>query len=87
MQHLPVATHAFQIISADWFDLNGKKFLVIVDWYSGCFDVTGPVPNPNAASLISCLREWYINTAVCDVLKNDGGPPFVSTEVNNFLAR
>ena len=31
MQHLSVVTHAFQIISADWFDLNGEKFLVFVD--------------------------------------------------------
>ena len=57
MQHLPLATHAFQIISADWFDVSGEKFLVIVDWYSGYLDVKGPVRNPNAASLISCLRE------------------------------
>ena len=57
MQHLPVATFAFQITSGDWFDLNSEKFLVIVDWYSGYFDVKGLVPNPNVASLISCLRE------------------------------
>ena len=25
--------------------------------------------------------------AVCDVLRSDGGPPFGSTEVNNFFAR
>ena len=56
MQPLPVATHAFQIIS-DWFDLNDEKLLVLVDWYLGYFDVKGPIPNPNAASLISCLRE------------------------------
>ena len=61
--------------------------MVIVDWYSGCFDIKSLVPNPNAASLISCLREWFINTAVWDVLWSDGGPPFGSMEVNNFLAR
>ena len=27
LQHLPVAEYPFQIISADWFDLNGNKFL------------------------------------------------------------
>ena len=31
LQHLPVAEYPFQIISADWFDQNGNKFLVIVD--------------------------------------------------------
>ena len=87
MQHLLVRTHAFHIISADWSDLNGKKFFVFEDWYLGYFDVKGSVPNPNTASLISCLREWFINTAVCDLPWSDGGSPFGSTEVNNFLAR
>ena len=72
MQHLLVAIHAFQIISADWF----------WKW----FDVKGRVLNSNAASLISCLREWFINTHVCDLLRSDGDPPFGSTEVSNFLA-
>ena len=45
LQHLPVAEYLFQIISADWFDINRNKFLVIVDWYSGYFDVKGPFIN------------------------------------------
>ena len=86
IQHLPVATHAFQIISADWFDFNGEKFLV-ADWYSGYFDVKGPVPKPYVPWLINCLREWFVNTAVCDELWSNDGPLFSSTKVNNFLAR
>ena len=31
MQHLPTATHAFYIISANWFDVNDEKFLVTID--------------------------------------------------------
>ena len=87
LQHLPVAEYPFQIISAGWFDLNGNKFLVIVDWYSGYFDVNGPFINPDAAAVISSFREWFINTAVCDVFWSDGGPSFGSSDVNNFLKR
>ena len=43
LQHLPVAEYLFQIISANLFDLTGNKFLVIVDWYLGYFDVKGSV--------------------------------------------
>ena len=67
LQHLPVAEYPFQIISGDWFNLNGNKFLVIVDWYSGYFDVKSPFINPDAAAVISSLRERFINTAVCVV--------------------
>ena len=87
LQHLPVVEYPFQIISADWFNLNGNKFLVIVDWYSGYFDVKGPFINPDAAAVISSLRESFINTAVCDVFWSDGGPPFGSPDVNEFLKR
>ena len=85
MQHLPVATQAFHIIPGDQFDLNGEKFLVTVGWYSGYFDVKGPIPNPNAASLINCSDIWLIITAACDVLWSDGNPPFGSTLVNDFV--
>ena len=87
IKHLPVPEYPFQIISADWFDLNSEKFLVIVDWYSGYFDVKGPVTNPDAGTVITCLREWFINNAVCDVFWSDGGPPFGSSNVNDFLKR
>ena len=68
LQHMAVAKYPFQIISADWFDLNSNKFLGIVDWYSGYFDVKGLFTNPDAATIISSLREWFINTAVYDVI-------------------
>ena len=84
LQHLPVAEYFFQVILADWFDLNSNKFLVIVNWYSGYFDVKGIFTNPDAATVISSLREWFINTAVCDVFWNDGGPLFGSSDVNDI---
>ena len=68
VQHLPVAEHAFHIISGDWFDLNGEKFLVVADWFSRHFYVKDPVSFLTLPRLISCLREWFITTAVCDVL-------------------
>ena len=33
------------------------------------------------------MREWFINTALYDVFWSDGGPPFGSSDVNNFLRR
>ena len=44
------------------------------------------LPRLGRIGLISCLREWFINTHVCDLLRSDGDPPFGSTEVSNFLA-
>ena len=72
LKHLPTPSYAFEHISADCFDLNGDKFLVIVDWDSGYFDVKGPVNNPDANT--ACyLREWFVNNAACDYFSSDGG--------------
>ena len=87
LEHLPAPNYAFEFISADWFDLNGDKFLVLVDWYSGYFEVKGPVNSPDANAVICYLREWFVNNAVCDYFWSDGGPPFGSAEMNDFLTR
>ena len=87
LKHLPLPRYAFQFISADWFDLNSDKFLVLVDWYSGYFEVKGPVHNPDANTVIGYLREWFVNNAVCDYFWSDGGPPFGSAEMRDFFSR
>ena len=84
-QHLLSPNYAFEFIYPDWFDLNGDKFLVLVDWYSGYFEVKGPVNSPYANAVICYLREWFVNNAVCDYFCSDGGPPFGSAKMNDFL--
>ena len=87
LQHLPVFEYPFQIISADWFDLNSNKFLVIIDWYLGYFDVKGPFINLDTAIIISSLPEWFIINAVCDVIWSDGSPSLAQQILMTFLKR
>jgi hypothetical protein len=85
--HLPIAERPFEHVSADWFDLNGRKYLVISEWYSGMFEVKGPTKQPNAEQLIKYFKEWVKAMAIPEHLWTDGGPPFGSEEVNSFLAK
>ena len=87
LKHLPTPNYAFEFISADWFDLHSDKFLVIVDWYSGYFEVKGPVTSPDAHTVICYLREWFVSNAVCDYFWSDGGPPFASADLHDFFFR
>jgi len=87
MLHFPTPKRAFEFISADWFEVNGGKFLVIVDWYSGWYEVAGPIANPDSTRFIQSLRDWFVNKAVPDYLVTDMGPPFGSSEVADFLKR
>ena len=86
LKHLPAPNYAFEFISTEWFDLN-DKFLVVIDWYSGYFEVKGLVNSPYANAVISYLREWFVNNAVGDCFWSDRGPPFGSAEMNDFLTR
>ena len=61
LKHLPAPNYPFEFIAVDWFDLNGDKFLVLVDWYSGYFEVKGPVNSPDAVLLfVVCVNGLLI---------------------------
>lgn len=86
IKHLPIPTRAFQILSADWFDHKGNKFLIISDWYSGWFFVR-QTREADSKFFIKSLREAMCDTAAPDVIWSDQGPPFGSREVTDFLRR
>ena len=72
--HLPKPERAFQYVSADIADMDGKKFLVIADWYLGWFTVHQMRKN-DANSTIYLLRGVFKDTAVPHTLYSDNGPP------------
>ena len=84
--HLPVPNRAYRYQSADFADVQGLKFLIIVDWYSGMF-ATFHMNRTDAASTIRSLRQSFTDTAVPDILYTDNGPPFSSYEMQDFLQR
>ena len=83
MKHLPIPTRAFEIVSCDWFDINGLKFICYTDWYTGWF-TTGKAVNADSKFLQEFLREVFVDTAVPDQIWSDQGPPFGSAEMKSF---
>ncbi|XP_068214008.1 uncharacterized protein [Palaemon carinicauda] len=80
-------SRVFESVSADYFHISGKTFLVYVDRLSGWPYVSSCNGSASAAQLISLLRPIFSDTGVPVVLKTDGGPQFASSTLRHFLAR
>ena len=84
---LPHAEYPFQQICADFFEISGHKYLSVVDRFSGW-----PVlfhygySHPNSAMLIADLRSVFSTYGAPEHFFSDGGPPFTSNAVRNFLS-
>ena len=74
----------FQQVAADFYQVNGRQYLVYADRYTGWTEVS-KVPNTSFASLKKCLNPWFKTFGVPEEISSDGGPPFNSTEYRNLL--
>ena len=83
-------TTPFQMIFGDYFQLNGKYFLVIGDRLSGWTEVVQVNPgtkNSGSKGLCNALRQVYATFGVANEISSDGGPEFVSAEAKDFYSR
>lgn len=76
----------FQQVVADFYQVNGRQYLIYADRYTGWIEVS-KVPNTSFGSLQKCLNTWFRTFGVPEEISSDGGPPFNSTDYRNFLNR
>ena len=75
----------FQHLAIDFAQCQGKNFLIMVDCNTDWPSIQLMRQNTTTRSLISGLRNYFLRTAVPDVLYSDGGPQFRSHELASFL--
>ena len=76
----------FQLICADYFELNNHSYLVIVDRFSGWLNIYHFKPACSTNNtLISTCRSLFIAYGAPEEISTDGGPQFMSYEFQNFL--
>ena len=75
--------YPYQHICADYFDLHGNSFCVIVDHFSNWYDIhTG---RGGAAWLADVFTNLFRDMGIPESLTTDGGTCFVSSEFQAFL--
>ena len=77
----------FESVSADYFHVAGRTFLVYVDRLSGWPNVSSCPGSASASQLVSLLRPIFSATGVPVRLRTDGGPQFTSSTLRRFLTK
>ena len=80
----------FESISADYFDFQGKHYLVVVDRLSNWIDIKATpagLAAVGAWGLFKCLRSYFGGKGVPRILSLDGGTEFTAALTKAFLRR
>jgi len=64
-------------LAADLFELKGKVYLIVVDYYSRWFEMK-KLNNQSSARVILILKELFSTHGIPDIIVSDNGPQFSS---------
>ena len=78
-----VQSRPWEKIATDIFTLDGKDYLVTIDYYSNFWEVDR-LPNTKASITILKLKSHFASYDIPDQVISDNGPQFTSDEFANF---
>ena len=79
----PFPERPWQMIGIDLCHLNGKQYLVVVDYFSRFIEI--PLCTTTTANvIISHVRSIFSRFGIPEEVRSDGGPPFNSKEFRKF---
>lgn len=70
-------------LAADLFELEGKVYLIVVDYYSRWFEIRR-LNDQSSARVISVLKELFSTHGIPDIIVSDNGPHFSSDAFRLF---
>ena len=83
--NLPEPEYPMQMIVADYFNLEGYNYLVIVDRYSNWPSVFRSKVKEGSEELCKLLRSHFAMFGRPEELATDGGPQFAAEKTTEFL--
>ena len=90
-QREPLITHEIPTrpwtkVGCDLFGLNGRDYLLTVDYYSNYFEVDR-VSTKQGPEVMHKMKGHFARLGIPDTLVSDNGPPFHSREFGQFVNR
>jgi transposase InsO family protein len=79
----PLPDLPWQKVATDLFELDGKHYIVVVDYYSRFFEVAR-LPGQTSEHVIKALREIFGRFGCPMVCVSDGGPAYKSSQFEEF---
>ena len=78
-----VPSRPWEKIATDIFTLDGKDYLVTIDYYSNFWEVDR-LPNTKASTTILKLKSHFARYGIPDQVISDNGPQFTADEFAEF---
>ena len=84
LQPYPISSRPWSMLGADFFDLGQKQFFLLVEYWSGFFEVQ-EVKVATSASVIAVGKVQFARHGIPDVLITDNGTQFTSSAFSAFV--
>ena len=84
MMH-PIPDRPWSKVGADIFELNGKHYLLLVDYYSNFVEVE-KLDSLTTSGVIQMMKRNIARYGIMDTLVSDNGPQFASREFAEFAS-
>lgn len=75
----------WQKVATDLFEYKGKKYLLVVDFYSNYIEIAFLNRDSQTSSVITELKSIFARHGIPMKLLSDGGPPYNSSDFQKFL--
>ena len=79
----PLPNHPWEKVASDLFELNGKTYLLVADYFSRYLEVQ-TLTTTTSASVIRALKAIFSRHGIPAVLMSDNGPQYSSQEMKDF---
>ena len=79
----PLLDYPWQVVGLDLFELHGKQYLLLVDYFSRYPEVVS-LPSATSNAVISAIRPMFARHGIPEVLRSDNGPQYASEEFEKF---
>ena len=79
----PLPDYPWQRIGSDLFLLDGKNYLIVVDYFSRYPEIV-ELPSTSSPRVISAMKSLFARHGIPEVVVSDNGPQFSSHEFSEF---
>ena len=78
--------HPWSRVGADFFQHEGKVYLLVVDYYSRDVEISTVSKHVNTIDTILKMKRVFSRHGIPDIVFSDNGPQFDSSEFHDFAA-
>ncbi len=72
-------------VGADIFQLNGKDYLLVIDYMSNYPEVALLSANSKTSTVVNHMKSFFARHGIPSIIVTDGGPQFASDEFDAFV--